>query len=73
MQEQYLYNEKSNTEKYWCMIMVDTDNAFNINRMHTFWQARKLWPRAARFIYSTYQSQAEVTLPDNQNGCTARK
>jgi len=57
------YEENCDVETDWCMIMVDADNAFNrINRTHALWQARIQWPRAARFLYNTYQSGSELVI-----------
>ena len=50
----------------WGMLMVDAANAFNAqNRKAALWNARHLWPAAARFLYNTYKGWAPLILADS--------
>src|SRR5436190_2375681 len=35
------------------------------NRQMALWQARCLWPKAARFLYNTYRDNTEMIIRDN--------
>uniref|UniRef100_A0A1X7U8J9 Reverse transcriptase domain-containing protein n=1 Tax=Amphimedon queenslandica TaxID=400682 RepID=A0A1X7U8J9_AMPQE len=59
-----LFEENANSD--WGLLTIDTSNAFNsLNTVALLWNARILWPTAARFIFNTYQGWSALVLRDS--------
>jgi hypothetical protein len=58
-----LFESQSSLEPDWGLLTIDASNAFNsINRVALLWNTRLLWPRAARFVFNTYQGWSTLVL-----------
>ena len=58
-----LWEENSDNEDPWGVLLIDTRNAFNEgNRKLMVWVARHEWPTGARFLFNMYRHHAILIL-----------